>query len=65
MFGMKVFVETDADARLAKRVIKDTDELGRDMDQVHQHTDELGRDMDQVLQGDGRAWQGYGPGTSR
>ena len=36
MFGMKVFVETDADARLAKRVIKDTDELGRDMDQVHQ-----------------------------
>jgi len=37
MFGMKVFVETDADSRLAKRVIKDTDELGRDMDQVLHH----------------------------
>jgi len=37
MFDMKVFIETDADTRLAKRVIKDTEDLGRDMDQVLNH----------------------------
>jgi len=37
MFGMKLFVETDADSRLAKRVLKDTEELGRDMEQVLNH----------------------------
>ena len=31
---MKLFIDTDADSRLAKRVLKDVDELGRDMDQV-------------------------------
>lgn len=34
MFDMKLFIDTDADSRLAKRVLKDVDELGRDMDQV-------------------------------
>ena len=35
---MKLFIDTDADSRLAKRVLKDVDELGRDMDQVlHQY----------------------------
>jgi len=38
MFDMKLFIDTDADSRLAKRVLKDVDELGRDMDQVlHQY----------------------------
>lgn len=38
MFNMKLFIDTDADSRLAKRVLKDVDELGRDMDQVlHQY----------------------------
>ena len=32
---MKLFIDTDADSRLAKRVLKDVDELGRDMEQVH------------------------------
>ena len=35
MFNMKLFIDTDADSRLAKRVLKDVDELGRDMEQVH------------------------------
>ena len=34
MFNMKLFIDTDADSRLAKRVLRDVDELGRDMDQV-------------------------------
>jgi len=34
LFNMKLFIDTDADSRLAKRVLKDVDELGRDMDQV-------------------------------
>ncbi|XP_023325407.1 probable uridine-cytidine kinase [Eurytemora carolleeae] len=37
MFNMKMFVETDADTRLAKRVIKDTEDLGRNIDQVLHH----------------------------
>jgi len=38
MFDMKLFIDTDADSRLAKRVLKDVDELGRDMDVVlHQY----------------------------
>jgi len=38
MFNMKLFIDTDADSRLAKRVLKDVDELGRDMDLVlHQY----------------------------
>lgn len=37
LFDMKLFVETDADSRLAKRVMKDTEELGRELDQVLQH----------------------------
>lgn len=36
MFNMKVFIDTDADSRLSKRVLKDVDELGRDLDQVLQ-----------------------------
>ena len=39
MFNMKLFIDTDADSRLAKRVLKDVDELGRDMEQVStEHT---------------------------
>lgn len=34
MFNMKMFVETDPDSRLAKRLYKETEELGRDLDQV-------------------------------
>ena len=34
MFDMKLFVDTDADSRLAKRVLKDVEELGRGLDQV-------------------------------
>ena len=34
LFNMKLFIDTDADSRLAKRVLKDVDELGRDMEQV-------------------------------
>ena len=34
MFNMKLFIDTDADSRLSKRVLKDVDELGRDLDQV-------------------------------
>lgn len=36
MFNMKLFIDTDADSRLSKRVLKDVDELGRDLDQVLQ-----------------------------
>ncbi len=31
---MKMFVETDPDSRLAKRMYKETEELGRNLDQV-------------------------------
>ena len=34
MFNMKMFVETDPDSRLAKRMYKETEELGRDLEQV-------------------------------
>ena len=34
---MKLFIDTDADSRLSKRVLKDVDELGRDLDQVFSH----------------------------
>lgn len=38
LFNMKLFIDTDADSRLAKRVLRDVDELGRDMDLVlHQY----------------------------
>jgi len=38
LFHMKLFIDTDADTRLSKRVLKDVDELGRDLDQVlHQY----------------------------
>jgi len=37
MFNMKMFVETDPDSRLAKRMYKETEELGRDLEQVLEH----------------------------
>jgi uridine kinase len=37
LLNMKMFVETDADTRLAKRVIKDTEDLGRNIEQVLHH----------------------------
>jgi len=37
LFNMKLFVDTDADSRLSKRVLKDVDGLGRDLDLVLQH----------------------------
>lgn len=37
MFNMKMFVETDPDSRLAKRMYKETEELGRNLDQVLNH----------------------------
>ena len=49
---MKLFIDTDADSRLAKRVLKDVDELGRDMEQVskvHYSTTVQYSDMEQVL----------------
>ena len=51
---MKLFIDTDADSRLAKRVLKDVDELGRDMEQVSTvHTEQYStvqyNDMEQVL----------------
>ena len=52
---MKMFVETDADSRLAKRVMKDTFELGRDMDQVQVYTIQGG--------GPGTGVEEDGPGT--
>ena len=52
MFNMKLFIDTDADSRLAKRVLKDVDELGRDMEQVstvvHYSTVQYS-DMEQLL----------------
>merc|ERR1712080_287657 len=39
MFNMKVFVDTDADTRLARRVKRDICDLGRDLETVlHQYT---------------------------
>ena len=51
MFNMKLFIDTDADSRLAKRVLKDVDELGRDMEQVStvKYSTEQYSDMEQVL----------------
>jgi len=37
LFNMKLFVDTDADSRLSKRVLKDVEELGRDLDTVLHH----------------------------
>jgi len=38
LFHMKLFIDTDADSRLSKRVLRDVDELGRDLNQVlHQY----------------------------
>lgn len=34
MFHMKLFVDTDPDTRLSRRVLRDTKERGRDLDQV-------------------------------
>merc|ERR1719362_2104723 len=34
MFGMKLFVDTDADTRLARRVLRDIEERGRDLENV-------------------------------
>jgi len=39
MFDMKLFVDTDADTRLARRVLRDIEERGRDLEHVlHQYT---------------------------
>jgi len=39
MFNMKLFVDTDADSRLARRVLRDIEERGRDLEHVlHQYT---------------------------
>jgi len=39
MFNMKLFVDTDADTRLARRVLRDIEERGRDLEHVlHQYT---------------------------
>ena len=39
MFNMKLFVDTDADSRLARRVLRDIEERGRDLEHVlHQVT---------------------------
>lgn len=38
-FDMKLFVDTDADTRLARRVLRDIEDRGRDLEQVlHQYT---------------------------
>merc|ERR1712233_286677 len=38
-FNMKLFVDTDADSRLARRVLRDIRERGRDLEHVlHQYT---------------------------
>ena len=34
MFNMKLFVDTDADSRLARRVLRDIEERGRDLEHV-------------------------------
>ncbi|KAF4514179.1 UNVERIFIED_CONTAM: hypothetical protein B566_EDAN019344, partial [Ephemera danica] len=34
LFHMKLFVDTDSDLRLARRVLRDIKERGRDLDQV-------------------------------
>lgn len=34
LMHMKLFVDTDSDTRLARRVLRDTQEMGRDLDQV-------------------------------
>jgi len=34
LFDMKLFVDTDADTRLARRVLRDIDERGRDLENV-------------------------------
>merc|ERR1739844_8574 len=34
MFNMKLFVDTDADSRLARRVLRDIEERGRDLENV-------------------------------
>jgi len=39
MFDMKLFVDTDADTRLARRVLRDIEDRGRDLEKVlHQYT---------------------------
>jgi len=39
MFDMKLFVDTDADTRLARRVLRDIEDRGRDLEHVlHQYT---------------------------
>jgi len=39
LFNMKLFVDTDADSRLARRVLRDIEERGRDLEHVlHQYT---------------------------
>lgn len=39
MFDLKLFVDTDADIRLARRVMRDIEERGRDLEHVlHQYT---------------------------
>jgi len=39
MFNMKLFVDTDPDTRLARRVLRDIEERGRDLEHVlHQYT---------------------------
>eukprot|EP00090_Calanus_glacialis_P046900 TRINITY_DN943_c0_g1_i1.p1 TRINITY_DN943_c0_g1~~TRINITY_DN943_c0_g1_i1.p1 ORF type:complete len:258 (-),score=76.65 TRINITY_DN943_c0_g1_i1:106-879(-) len=39
MFNLKLFVDTDADTRLARRVLRDIEERGRDLEHVlHQYT---------------------------
>ena len=41
MFNMKLFVDTDADSRLARRVLRDIEERGRDLEHVlHQVNDD-------------------------
>merc|ERR1712083_892100 len=39
LFNLKLFVDTDADTRLARRVLRDIEERGRDLAHVlHQYT---------------------------
>nr|ACO10843.1 Probable uridine-cytidine kinase [Caligus rogercresseyi] len=39
LFDLKLFVDTDADTRLSRRVLRDTEERGRDLEHVlHQYT---------------------------
>ena len=39
IFNLKLFVDTDADTRLARRVLRDISERGRDLEHVlHQYT---------------------------